>query len=306
VKGDVEVLYIAGWGRSGSTILDTVLGQADQFTSVGEIKFIWERGLLENRNCGCGQAFRSCPFWTEVMRSAFGDMPERARVLALDQASKGFRTRQLPLLWSGRMAGRYVDRFGSYLDDTLRLYRAILEVANTQVVVDSSKFPSYLAMLGRIPGIRVRTVHLVRDPRAVAHSWTRDKVDPDHPMGEPMPRLHPATTGAYWTAWNSAIERIGRRQHDYMLVRYEDLTASPEPTLRSIVHFSGFTEAVLPFLDGDTVAMEPSHTVSGNPIRHLAGPINIRQDAAWLDEMTPAHQRWASLTSSPLRHRYGY
>ena len=32
----IEVLLIAGYGRSGSTLLDRILGQIDQFVSVGE------------------------------------------------------------------------------------------------------------------------------------------------------------------------------------------------------------------------------------------------------------------------------
>lgn len=306
MSGDVDVLYIAGWGRSGSTILDTVLGQIDGLTSVGEIKFVWERGLLQNRRCGCGQPFRSCPFWTGVLTSAFGDIPGSDHVIEMDTDSKGFRTRQLPLLWSSRVAARYLGRFAPYMEDTGRLYRAILDVADADLVVDSSKFPSYLAMLGGIPELRVRTVHLVRDPRAVAHSWTRDKVDPDHPDGERMPRLHPAATGAYWTAWNTAIERIGRRQDGYLRVRYEDLTASPGTVLREIVDFIGRTDKDLPLRDDNTVTMAASHTVSGNPIRHETGAIRIEQDAAWVEEMPASSKRWASLTSSPLRRRYGY
>jgi len=34
-----KVLYIAGWGRSGSTILDNVLGQLDGCFSTGELNY---------------------------------------------------------------------------------------------------------------------------------------------------------------------------------------------------------------------------------------------------------------------------
>lgn len=305
MKG-VEVLYIAGMGRSGSTILDLVLGQVDGLVSVGEVKFIWERGIIQNRSCGCGQLFSSCPFWTEVMRLAFGEVPDGDRAVEMSRASDGFRTRQLPLLVSELIANRYIDRYGAYMEGTGRLYRAILDVSDSSVIVDSSKFPSYLAMLGSISTLRVRTVHIVRDPRAVAHSWTRDKADPDHPTGAPMPKQHPATTGMYWTTWNAAIERIGRRQDGYLRVRYEDLTAAPGETLREILDFASLGHAELPLVDGSRVMMRASHTVSGNPIRHETGSISIRQDAAWIKEMSPRMQRWASVASSPNRRRYGY
>ena len=41
----VRVLYVAGAGRSGSTVLANLLGEVPGFVSVGEVRFLWERGL---------------------------------------------------------------------------------------------------------------------------------------------------------------------------------------------------------------------------------------------------------------------
>src|SRR6266498_4080255 len=68
----LKVLYIAGAGRSGSTLLDGVLGQLDGFFAAGELRYLWERGLQESRLCGCGVAVRDCPTWRAVLASAFG------------------------------------------------------------------------------------------------------------------------------------------------------------------------------------------------------------------------------------------
>ena len=38
-----QVLYVGGWGRSGSTLLDLALGQIPGFVSVGELRYLWER-----------------------------------------------------------------------------------------------------------------------------------------------------------------------------------------------------------------------------------------------------------------------
>ena len=68
----MKVLYVAGSGRSGSTIVDNILGQLDGVGRVGEVRFLWERGMLEDRTCGCGAAFSACPFWRAVLERAFG------------------------------------------------------------------------------------------------------------------------------------------------------------------------------------------------------------------------------------------
>lgn len=50
----VRVLSIVGYTRSGSTLLDSILGELDGVFSAGELHYLWERGLLEHRTCGCG------------------------------------------------------------------------------------------------------------------------------------------------------------------------------------------------------------------------------------------------------------
>ena len=68
----VKVLYVAGLGRSGSTILANTLGQVEGFFSGGELNFIWKHALIENRLCGCGKPSGECEFWGPVFDGEFG------------------------------------------------------------------------------------------------------------------------------------------------------------------------------------------------------------------------------------------
>ena len=74
-----KVLYVAGSGRSGSTILGNILGGVEGFFSVGELRLIWERGLIRNWLCGCGVSFRECPVWSEVVSERSGTSATLAR-----------------------------------------------------------------------------------------------------------------------------------------------------------------------------------------------------------------------------------
>src|SRR5919112_111664 len=81
----LHVLYIAGDGRSGSTLLARILGQADGAFSAGEVRYLWERGMWENRTCECGRAFADCPFWSRVvdrLRSTIGPAVEDRAAVA--------------------------------------------------------------------------------------------------------------------------------------------------------------------------------------------------------------------------------
>jgi hypothetical protein len=58
----LRLLLIGGIGRSGSTLLDRMLGQLAGISSVGELVHVWRRGLAENNRRGCGARFGDCPF----------------------------------------------------------------------------------------------------------------------------------------------------------------------------------------------------------------------------------------------------
>jgi hypothetical protein len=302
----IRVLYIAGWGRSGSTILDGVLGQIDRVASVGEIKFIWERGFIQNRRCSCGEPFSDCPFWRKVVSVALPgwDLP---RIESLDEASRKARTRHLPWMLSKRSLESYGKEMTNYRSTLASLYAAILGAADADLIVDSSKFPSYAFLLRQDPRFDLRVVHLVRDPRAVAFSWTRDKIDPDAPGGERMIKLPPLATALYWSAWNVATERLCRvHEIPRLVVKYEDLVAAPRGAVARIAEFAGIGDRTLPFLDDRSVALESNHAVSGNAIRFKLGRVEISADRDWEVQMSRLHRSTAWLASWPVRRRYGY
>ncbi|WP_344504692.1 sulfotransferase [Dactylosporangium maewongense] len=302
-----RVLYLAGWGRSGSTLAEGMLDQVPGLVGVGEIKFLWERGLLQNRRCSCGTPLRSCEFWVEVLHEAFGRIPDDDELRELDEASRRFRTRHLPGLVLRPTRPPGADELRWYYRALADLYRAVAKVSGADVVVDSSKFPSYLTALLQAPGLDVRVAHIVRDPRAVAYSWQRHKKDPDAPNGELMPRMHPASTALYWSAWNLATERITRRAGlPYLRFRYEDLVAAPDATLRAVTRLGGVPAAAVPVGDRGEVFVRPTHQVSGNPVRFRSGAVHLRLDDEWTRGMAPRHRRLTGAFTVPLRRRYGY
>jgi len=176
--GRLTVIYIAGAGRSGSTILDRILGTVPRVTSCNETVRVWRNGFLENLGCACGSRFRDCPFWSAVAEEAFPSgepNPERTDGLQWEVS----RSRYFPrLLADPSPQSSFGARLAEYRATLGPLYRAIAEVSGCDVLVDSSKLPGEALVLAGIPGIDVRVVHLVRDARAVAHSWRRDRRDP--------------------------------------------------------------------------------------------------------------------------------
>ena len=62
----LSVIYISGEGRSGSTLLDRILGILEGVSSFNEIYELWKHGFLGNGKCACGQEIKACSFWAKV------------------------------------------------------------------------------------------------------------------------------------------------------------------------------------------------------------------------------------------------
>src|SRR6185436_9248507 len=191
-------------------------------------------------------------------------------------------------------------------DARLRLYRAAAETAGARLLVDSSKSPSYAHALRRMPGVRVRTVHLVRDSRAVAFSWSRVKPypRPGHPENT-MRRFKPGMASMLWDTEQATIELFVRPAMPTLRVYYEDLCREPVATVRRILRFAGFRELGQAF-DLDHVRAAPNHTVGGNPVRVGRGRLAVRADDEWRRAMATAARRKVTAMTWPLLAAYGY
>lgn len=306
-----RVIYIGGWGRSGSTLLDRVLGQIPGFASLGEVRELWQRGLAEDRPCGCGEPFRRCPFWTEVGREAFGGW-ER---LDLDRVL-GYRY-SLDRPWTPailavpRGPSRLARQMGEYLEILERLYGAIERVSGATVVVDSSKLPSHAMLLRRVPRIDLRIVHLIRDSRGVAFSWQK-QVASAVASGEVkyLERYSPVAASARYVMYNGLTRAMAWAGVPYLRLRYEDFVAAPRAALGRVLSLAGDDPALrngdLAFLRDREVELRPNHTVDGNPMRFAVGSVRLRVDDEWRLGMSASDRRAVTALTSPMLLAYGY
>ncbi len=300
-------MYIAGLGRSGSTVLGNVLGEIEGFFHGGEFNFIWEHNLMENRLCGCGAPFDECEVWGSVLKRAFGgiggvDAREMVRLQSL-----GTRTRHVPLMLCARGRRVLASRLGKYMARLEKLYRAVQESTGSRVIVDSSKMPSYGYTLGMTPGIDLYVVHLVRDPRAAAYSWSLKKPQPDTDKRLYMHRVGAVKSSLLWDTWNVSAEALwGGSSGRYMRLRYEDFVEQPQRAVKDILGMLGERTGRLPFTGERDVELEVSHTVSGNPNRFQSGLVRLRLDVEWALRMRLRDRRLVTLLTLPLLARYGY
>ena len=267
-----SVVYIGGTGRSGSTLLARLLSSVPGVVAVGELRYVLDRGLTQDHLCGCGRPFRSCPFWQDVFRRALPDSQGDAAG-ALMALSKGVdRNRYIPQHVWPRLRTRAfrarLDEYGGYLT---RLYTAISDVSGASVIIDSSKDPSYAFVLHATGGVDLGIVHLLRDSRAVAFSWTRPKRRPEvHSHVAHMATRSPLRSGVLWTAYHVLFEWLER--HTRGFVACATRISSPTPKDRFATSSNGSARPPM-------VRPRPSCTTSpvilcaSRPLRSSSAPM---------------------------------
>jgi hypothetical protein len=303
-----KLLFVAGTGRSGTTILSTILGQVPGCFSVGEVRYIWERGFGENHRCGCGEPFDTCPVWSEVVQKAFGpDGPPDPNAVSADLLRR-LRMLRVPAMVARKLRGRPAVPPDPFDDAVGAIYRALDETQHPGVIIDSSKLPPYGTLLERLPGVEFYVVHIVRDPRATAFSWRRLKATKDTEDGEAvMERLELWRSSVMWVVWNYLVELWwSHRDGRYVRLRYEDFVERPAEHVQKIARMLGLDGADEPFVGKHAVSVRPTHSVAGNPNRHDTGTVTLRPDVEWRRGMPARSRAVVTLFSLPGLRRFGY
>lgn len=279
------MVYVAGWGRSGSTLLETLL-TGDTTVCVGETFQLWSSSPLA-RYCSCGDELADCPVWGKVV-SAFDRPWDRVVDEMRDIRRRVLRTRYVrALARDGRWAGSAdVERYGQLMHT---LYRCVAHETGAQTIIDSSKLPLDLAALARSE-VNLRVVHLVRDPRAVAASWKRT-IEWQMPHGQivRMP-THPAwSSAARWDLYHGLTSVVIRGiDRPALRVSYESLVRLDQPTIDALAAFTDQPGLVDRARRAATSGLDVpvQHAIAGNPGRRSGAPLLVREDDAWRTELS--------------------
>src|SRR5215218_3131887 len=189
----VRVLQIMGLERSGSTILDIVLGNHPDIESVGEVANLTVNGWINRESlhgfdqkklrvpiCTCGKRLdvlyvenpdEACPFWSSVRRE-WVECTDPDSIKSYTKLREDFeRTRSaslvqqyIRLLYEKR---RRSPLFRLYVVLTRAFFESIRTVSGKPIIVDSTKSPVRAFAHSIVPGIDLYVVHLVRDGRGV-------------------------------------------------------------------------------------------------------------------------------------------
>jgi hypothetical protein len=261
-----KVLYIAGYGRSGSTVLDIILGNHPDIVSAGELTYLMDDWHAPGRRCACGASYVDCAFWKELPE-AVSLSEETARVERMVERRRATVSVLLDTIPDGaKDTYRRVQR---------GVFSYLTETAGASIVVDSSKSAGDAALrfyaLSEIAGLDVYVLHLVRDGRATMASCVRKGSNwalEGHADSPVFPGMRAAAGWTLANGWVMGLSHRYVRPGRYLRVQFEEMTARPARTLEAIGSFMGIDVSML--VDrverGDN--FEVGHNVGGNRIRH--------------------------------------
>lgn len=303
----LQIVYIVGFGRSGSTLLGNTINSIAGMTHIGEFRYFLDLGILENRLCACGRRFKDCPYWRMVMSKL--SMPiEGEYVDELIKLRERYSRSVHLLLYRFPPSRRWVlDKIRPYLTFIKEAYLAAAQVSGTNILVDSSKFPMYGYLLQLIPEFEVRFIHLVRDPRAVAYSWQRKKKQPDPDEELNFRRYGAIGSTIRWSAHNLASLCVNMHASSAnVIVRYEDFVQDPRSELKKILQMLGISAGDLPLEDDQTLSIDQSHSIWGNSSRFNHGPVKLEFDDSYRKAQRLIDKLLSTMLSLPLLARYEY
>ena len=300
----MKIIYIGGSGRSGSTLLEMILGNLPKYCSVGEIRHFWEYILDKEILCGCGSILEECPFWRSVLQELnyseiqINQLKKISR--KINRTSNSFFLGHRKILSSPQVS--------TLIAATEDLYKAIQTVNQCDVIVDSSKVPSHLFFLQQIPGVEIKILHLVRDSRAVAYSWNkrRKKQKSAARNIKFMDQRSFINSILRWNIENYYIWKFGLNSGIYARVRYEDFAVEPALILNKTFGLLDIKNQLLSKKFLQEVNFKPTHSVGGNPIRFSQKSHKILLDKEWQRQMPGLSKFFWGILSLPQLKRFGY
>lgn len=302
----IKVVYILSNGRSGTTLLDLLLGAHPNVWTLGEAQILpWE---LKNRRapCGCGEPIERDDFWQPLL----SEIPLETTGYHVGyfrnerQVGKVLRWSHLPGLLRGRVSPDWERAAREYAAKNEKFFRVAHRAAEERLgrtvkwLVDNSKDPYRLFWLQQSPQFDLRVVHLVKDPRAFVYSMVRR----DLPG---VSRKVIRFTGR-WIVENAIMQRLMKvcflERHTFSL-SYERLASDPASALKWIGNGLGlrYSDRLIEnFRDYE------NHAISGNMMRWRDRDDEIRLDDRWRRNLPVPHIWFVSAVTRPFYELCGY
>lgn len=270
----INLIYLLGAGRSGTTLLATVLGNQENFCALGEMHQFLEH-LQEEKYCSCGKKLDECPFWAPILSSS---ALKKTPIKTLRKGTEKLEAhKNIPFLLLKN------KKHLRYLKTQETIFKDIEKYNKARWYIDSSKYIARYLRLKKSNQFNLKGIYLVRDVRGVIHSFKKQVQTPKSPLAAIV----------YYLAINFFAEVVYRLDKNVLKIRYEDFVERPNTVLKKINHHLG--EPTKMALDQN---FEMPHIIGGNRMK-VQKKIRIKKDIAWRNNISRPQQVLFYILSAP-------
>jgi hypothetical protein len=169
MNNKVTVIYIMGAGRSGTTILTTLLGGSSLIFSTADLMQVYDY-KSQDKTCGNGVKFSKSEFW----KSVFKCFPVEYNNNASNIAKRNHKIEHHKAALSTILGIYNRNVVTPYLEEQAKLFFAISKVSDKNIIVDSSKYPVRGLLFNMLnENIDVKYIYNIRDVRGVVNSFSK-------------------------------------------------------------------------------------------------------------------------------------
>lgn len=218
-----SIIYIIGAGRSGTTLLDIIIGNEESIESCGELnRYPRRRGIPPKYEKGS----RKYLFWEKIYQHNNFSVKKLLEIEKINdefEYHKGFLKGMLKL--------QNKDNLKKYKEFQIKLFNSIFESIpnNVTTIVDSSKYPGRAVMLSSFLPYEISYIYIKRDPVSVVKSFAKKDVE--------QPSKSWFASNLYYSVVNTfchiAICKL-RKKHKVVVVTYEEMVNKPIEMLRKV------------------------------------------------------------------------
>ncbi len=273
-----QLVFFVGRGRSGTTLLSKILNTHPQISVTPEGLFIRNLyGKYQNSN------------WNQPELEEFIDDVFQENKLEYWEVDKTeFKRKYIENLTDQKVS--------CFAEACLHIYRcyAAFQGKSLDNIVLGDKNPHYSLYIPQLRALYPTAifVHLVRDYRDNILSFKNVDFDVNNT----------AALAERWTIFNKRIDKALHSYHERSyLLRYEDVIAQPEDTLKNLCQYLGvsYDERMLEFYKYQTNEKRAWH-------QNIKKPLSAENLDVWKTNMTYNDLKQAEKVCGKVGQKYGY
>lgn len=277
-KKPINIIYLLGAGRSGTTMLSTVLNNRPKIHTVGEMHQFLDY-VYEDKDCSCGKNISECEFWSPLLAEMDLELlKNKANVELSNKLEKHYN---IPLYLLGKPLN------GTYQEMTDVIFQTIHKKESKPWLLDSSKYISRYLLLRKNKKVNLKGIYLVRDVRGVVYSFGKNVQTHKNPLSA----IIYYTLINFWAQWVSLFDKR------IIKIKYEDFVNEPDKAIQKIEQHLFGSATKTSYLKDTT--FEIPHIIAGNRLRSDKQLV-IKKDLKWKEEISRPKQILYYLLTLPL------